>query len=87
MTINITGPKKHDFQDIACVASGLQALGQPGTELFIEPDGGEDCEIRRDGKLVKIQVKVAGGKFGIKELAEYLGHPGSKVAGNILIYT
>jgi hypothetical protein len=85
MTINITGPKKYDFQDIACVAIGLQALGQPGTELLIEPDGGEDCEIRRDGKLVEIQVKGAGGKFGIKELAEYLGHPGSKVAGNTLL--
>lgn len=37
MTINITGPKKYDFQDIACVAIGLQALRQPGTELLIEP--------------------------------------------------
>lgn len=85
MTINITGPQKYDFQDIVCLAFGLQALDRPGTELLIEPDGGEDCEIRRDGKLVEIQVKGAGGKFGLKELAEYLGHPGNKVAGNTLL--
>ncbi|PDT01605.1 hypothetical protein [Rhizobium chutanense] len=85
MSINITGPKKYDFQDIACVALGLQAISRPGGEFLIEPNGGEDCEIRCDGRIVEIQVKGAGGKFGLKELAEYLSHPGNKVANNTLL--
>ncbi len=85
MTINITGPKKYDFQDIVCVALGLQTLSRPSVKFLIEPNGGEDCEIHFDGQIVEIQVKGASGKFGLKELAEYLGHPGTKVADNTLL--
>lgn len=85
MTINITGPKKYDFQDLVCVAIGLRFARQEGAELFIEPDGGEDCEVRLNGRTTEVQVKGAGGSFGIKELADYLGHPGKNVADNTLL--
>lgn len=74
MTINVTGPKKYDFQDLVCIAFGLRSVHRTGAELLIEPDGGEDCELRENGAVVEIQVKGAEGRFGIKDLADYLGH-------------
>lgn len=85
MTINVTGPKKYDFQDLVCIAFGLRSVHRTGAELLIEPDGGEDCELRENGAVVEIQVKGAEGRFGIKDLADYLGHPGKRVAGNTLL--
>ncbi|KIQ05504.1 hypothetical protein RU07_01250 [Agrobacterium tumefaciens] len=63
----------------------MQALAQPGTELLIEPRGSRRLRNSPDWKFAEIQVKDASGKFCIKELAEYLGHPGSKVARNTLL--
>lgn len=85
MTINVTGPKKYDFQDLVCLAVGLRSVQRSGAELLIEPDGGEDCELRENGSVVEIQVKGAEGRFSIKDLADYLGHSGTRVAGNTLL--
>ena len=79
MNIALIAPAKFDFQDLACIDIALRWPLAGSPSLQIEPQDGEDAEIRwRDGgapRVCEIQVKGRSTKaISMATLAEYLTH-------------
>ncbi|MDJ0035404.1 hypothetical protein QM637_06090 [Pantoea allii] len=78
MSIEITGPAKYDFQDLACIYIILKMWDKPNLTVFVEPPEGEDASIKYDWSNqqvhIEMQVKGAESPSDLSILADYLAH-------------
>lgn len=89
MSIAITAPQKFAFQDLVCIEIMLRFCGPHDATLLIEPDGGEDAELRfaASGRPVRceIQVKGAAGTVTLADVAACLAHAPPRRAAPTLL--
>ena len=89
MSIAITAPQKYDFQDIVCVEIMLRFVAQESAAFFVEPQDGEDGELRLAvpgmASRFEIQAKGAAGTVTLAAVASYLTHTPGRCADQTLL--
>ena len=89
MSIEIVGPEKFAFQDLACLDLMLRFADDPGLRLIVEPLGGEDALVAlghaQSEWTIEVQVKGSTGEVKPSTIAACLAHfPPHKAIGCLL---
>lgn len=87
MNIAIVGQQKYEVQDWASLAFALRFYDYAEASMVVEPNAGEDFELRPDpaAELIEVQAKAAHRQVDLGKLCSVLAHSGKRTAANMLL--